>query len=64
MGADVGSRYVLRLAGAAADPGLAAAWHARLLQLDMYLAAGMLVPADPARFRDLYGSLAAPSHPR
>jgi uncharacterized protein YndB with AHSA1/START domain len=49
-----GTRYTLRVAGAAADPGLAASWHARLLQLDMYLAAGVLVPADPSRWEATY----------
>ena len=53
-GAEVGARYTLRVAGAAEDRDLAAEWHARLLQLDMYLAAGVLVPADPATWRPRY----------
>jgi uncharacterized protein YndB with AHSA1/START domain len=43
---------VLRLTheGIGTDAALASAWHARLLQLDMYLAAGQLVPADPTEW--------------
>ena len=36
------------------DVELAATWHALLLQLDMYLAAGQLMPADPAAFVPMY----------
>ena len=36
------------------DADLAATWHALLLQLDMYLAAGMLVPVDPKQWVDAY----------
>jgi hypothetical protein len=42
-----GTTYRLTLDGIGDDPRLAAEWHALLLQLDMYLAAGQLVPADP-----------------
>jgi hypothetical protein len=50
----VGCRYSLRLAGAAADPERAATWHALLIQLDLYLAAGVVHPADPATWRPAY----------
>jgi hypothetical protein len=46
--------------GIADDPEAAAAWHARLLQLDMYLAAEVLVPADPARFAPRYATALRP----
>jgi uncharacterized protein YndB with AHSA1/START domain len=36
------------------DAELAATWHALLLQLDMYLAAGMLVPVEPKLWVDAY----------
>ena len=36
------------------DVELAATWHALLLQLDMYLAAGQLMPAEPAAFVPMY----------
>jgi uncharacterized protein YndB with AHSA1/START domain len=36
------------------DAELAATWHALLLQLDMYLAAGVLVPVDPKLWVDAY----------
>ena len=39
------------------DAKLAAAWHALLVQLDMYLAAGQLVPVDPGRWIDAYEKL-------
>jgi uncharacterized protein YndB with AHSA1/START domain len=52
---------VLRLTheGIDGDPELAATWHALLVQLDMYLAAGQLVPADPSIWRDQYDRLLA-----
>ena len=37
-----GTRYCLTVVGAAGDADMAAGWHARLLQLDMYLAARVL----------------------
>jgi hypothetical protein len=49
-----GAIYRLTHRDAGDDPGLAATWHARLLQLDMYLAAGEAIPADPERFTARY----------
>ncbi|UDY34586.1 SRPBCC family protein [Dermatobacter hominis] len=40
--------------GIGTDAARAATWHALLLQLDMYLAAGELMPADPAEFVPMY----------
>jgi len=37
------------------DAELAAKWHALLIQLDMYLAAGQLIPVDGARWVAAYG---------
>jgi uncharacterized protein YndB with AHSA1/START domain len=48
------TEYRLVHATAGEDADTAAAWHALLLQLDMWLAARQLVPADPARFLPLY----------
>jgi uncharacterized protein YndB with AHSA1/START domain len=39
-----GSLVRVRVEGAADDPHLAATWHALLVQLDLYLAAGIVVP--------------------
>ncbi len=39
------------------DVELAATWHALLLQLDMYLAASTLIPADPADFVPMYSEV-------
>ena len=39
------------------EVALAATWHALLLQLDMYLAAGQLMPADPDEFVPMYRAL-------
>jgi uncharacterized protein YndB with AHSA1/START domain len=39
------------------DAELAATWHALLVQLDMYLAAGQLVPVEPATWRSGYDRL-------
>lgn len=50
----VGGVYTLRVAGAAADPALAATWHARLVQLDLYLAAGVVHPSDAATWQPRY----------
>lgn len=49
-----GSRYRLVHGTAGADPALAAAWHALLVQLDMYLAAGQLVPVDADLWSETY----------
>jgi hypothetical protein len=46
--------YRLTHATAGDDIDTAAAWHALLLQLDMWLAAQQLVPVEPARFLPLY----------
>jgi len=43
------------------DAHLAATWHALLLQLDMYLAAGQLLPIDAERWIDAYTNLLVPS---
>ena len=42
--------YRLVHGGVGDDARLAAEWHALLLQLDMHLAAGQLLPADAARW--------------
>jgi uncharacterized protein YndB with AHSA1/START domain len=52
--AEVGSRFTLVHDGIGADAELAATWHALLIQLDMYLAAGQLVPVDPKPWVDDY----------
>jgi uncharacterized protein YndB with AHSA1/START domain len=49
-----GSVIRVTVAGAADDPAQAAAWHALLVQLDMYLAAGMILPVDPSLFAAAY----------
>jgi uncharacterized protein YndB with AHSA1/START domain len=49
-----GTVYRLTHEAAGHDAELAATWHALLLQLDMYLAAGQLVPVDPERWRAAY----------
>ena len=51
-----GSGSVVRITvdGAAADPALAATWHALVVQLDMYLAAGMTIPVSSDEFAELY----------
>jgi uncharacterized protein YndB with AHSA1/START domain len=38
------------------DATLAATWHALLIQLDMYLAAGQLVPVEPKPWIDAYAN--------
>lgn len=50
---------VIRLthSGVGTDAALASTWHALLLQLDMYLAAGELVPADPTLWADAYAAV-------
>jgi uncharacterized protein YndB with AHSA1/START domain len=51
---DAGTTYRLTHGGIGADAALAATWHALLLQLDMYLAAGQLVPVDPTQWIGAY----------
>ena len=51
---DNGSLYRLTHAGIDGDADLAATWHALLVQLDMYLAAGQLVPVDAGKWVDAY----------
>lgn len=55
--AEVGSIYRLTVDGIVGDPERAARWHALLIQLDMYLAAGQLVPVDHTRWIDAYRSV-------
>jgi uncharacterized protein YndB with AHSA1/START domain len=52
--ADVGTVYRLTHTGVGSDAALASRWHALLIQLDMYLAAGQLVPADSGQWVDDY----------
>ncbi len=54
-----GTGTVIRLThrGIGDDAELAATWHALLLQLDMHLAAGQLLPADPDDFVATYRAL-------
>ena len=52
-----GSAYRLTHQGIDGDAGLAATWHALLVQLDMYLAAGQLVPVEPDPWREDYADL-------
>jgi hypothetical protein len=52
--AEGGTVYRLTHAAAGDDADLAATWHALLAQLDMYLAAGQLVPTDPEHWLDDY----------
>ena len=54
---DHGSVYRLTHEGIDGDAALAATWHALLVQLDMYLAAGQLVPAEGDIWREAYGRL-------
>jgi uncharacterized protein YndB with AHSA1/START domain len=51
---DHGSLYRVTVDSVGDDAELAAAWHALLLQLDMYLAAGQLVPVDHKRWIAAY----------
>jgi uncharacterized protein YndB with AHSA1/START domain len=51
---DHGSAYRLTHEAIDGDADLAATWHALLVQLDMYLAAGQLVPVDPEPWRKAY----------
>jgi uncharacterized protein YndB with AHSA1/START domain len=52
-----GTSYVLTHDGIGGDAELAATWHALLVQLDMYLASGQLVPVDPQRWVPDYEAL-------
>jgi uncharacterized protein YndB with AHSA1/START domain len=52
-----GTIYRLTVEGAGDDPTLAATWHALLVQLDMYLAAGLLIPVEPDRWASDYERL-------
>jgi uncharacterized protein YndB with AHSA1/START domain len=49
-----GSLIRVTVAGAADDPALAATWHALLVQLDLYLAAGVVLPVEPSLFAPAY----------
>lgn len=51
---DEGTIYRLTHRGIGTDAELAATWHALLVQLDMYLAAGQLVPVDAKRWVAAY----------
>jgi uncharacterized protein YndB with AHSA1/START domain len=52
--AGTGSVVRVTVEGLAGDPERAAEWHALLVQLDMYLAAGMVVPVTADGFVDAY----------
>jgi uncharacterized protein YndB with AHSA1/START domain len=52
--AEHGTVYRLVHHGIGGDAELAATWHALLLQLDMWLAAGQLVPVEPKRWIPAY----------
>lgn len=52
-----GTRYALTHDGIGGEATRAAAWHALLVQLDMYLAAGQLVPVDPKQWVPAYEAL-------
>jgi uncharacterized protein YndB with AHSA1/START domain len=52
-----GTVFRLRHDGIGHDAALAATWHALLLQLDMYLAAGQLVPTSPEPWQPAYAEL-------
>jgi uncharacterized protein YndB with AHSA1/START domain len=54
---DHGSVFRITVDGIGQDAERAAAWHALLVQLDMYLAAGELIPAEPARWIPAYRSV-------
>jgi uncharacterized protein YndB with AHSA1/START domain len=55
--AEAGTRYRVTHEGIGADAELAARWHALLAQLDMFLAAGVLIPVDAQRWVAGYRSL-------
>ena len=52
---DGGSLVRVTVQGAATDPELAGAWHSLLVQLDLYLAAGIVAPLPAGTFDDIYG---------
>jgi uncharacterized protein YndB with AHSA1/START domain len=52
-----GTVYRLTHAGIGDDAALAAEWHALLIQLDMYLAAGQLMPVESKPWVDAYAAL-------
>lgn len=52
-----GTAYRLTHAAIGDDADLAAAWHALLVQLDMYLAAGQLVPVDHEPWVEAYAAV-------
>jgi uncharacterized protein YndB with AHSA1/START domain len=54
---DQGTVYRLTHAAVGGDAEVAARWHALLIQLDMYLAAGQLVPVAPDDWVGPYGDL-------
>jgi len=54
---DHGSVFRLTVADIGADAERAAEWHALLVQLDMYLAAGQLIPADHSRWVAAYAAV-------
>jgi hypothetical protein len=54
---DDGSVYRLTVDGIGRDAERAATWHALLVQLDMYLAAGELIPAKGERWIPAYRSV-------
>jgi uncharacterized protein YndB with AHSA1/START domain len=51
-----GSLIRVTVAGAASDADLAATWHALLVQLDMYLAADVVLPVEPVLFTAAYST--------
>ncbi len=55
--APFGSIYSLRCHSVGRDAETAAQWHALLLQLDMWMAAGQVVPVDRERFVPAYRRL-------
>ena len=55
--ADLGTHYRVTHDGIDGDAELAARWHALLVQLDMYLAAEMLIPVDSERWLPDYRAL-------
>jgi uncharacterized protein YndB with AHSA1/START domain len=55
-GTDHGTVYRLTHERIGDDADLAATWHALLIQLDMYLAAGQLVPVEPKPWIPAYES--------
>lgn len=56
-GTEQGTVYRLTHRAIDGDAGLAATWHALLVQLDMYLAAGRLVPVEPKRWIAAYQAI-------